>query len=226
MSGVVGSIPSFTRSGRPAFSAAASFSARAPFGRLSTASRANRAAASEGSGSIRPNARLPRSAEPVAVRPFGRRKPGRRAFVGALKSRTSVRVSDPDNIVYLRDHAAALDPPAGVQGGDFAGGEKPPKPKLKKIRLGVILIGLAALAGVSTVFGMMMAVASDLPSIENRSIYHGAQNSKIYDVNGRQIGLITGKQNQVLVGYNSISPTMRNAIISIEDRRFYDNRGI
>jgi penicillin-binding protein 1A len=135
-------------------------------------------------------------------------------------------VSDPDNIVYLRDHAAALDPPSGLQSGEDEGGTRPPRPKLKKIRLGVILIGLACLAGVSTVFGMMMAVAADLPDLESRSIYRGAQNSKIYDVNGRQIGLITGSQNQVLVTYNQISPAMRNSIIAIEDRRFYDNRGI
>src|SRR4051794_13824766 len=158
---------------------------------------------------------------------FGRRTPVWHARPSRLhQTHLPFRVSDPDNIVYLRDHAAALDPPSGLQSGEGAGGERPPRPKLKKIRLGVILVGLAALAGVSTVFGMMMAVAADLPDLENRSIYHGAQNSKIYDVNGRQIGLITGKQNQVLVGYNSISPTMRNAIISIEDRRFYDNRGI
>jgi penicillin-binding protein 1A len=137
-------------------------------------------------------------------------------------------LSDQDNIVYLRDHSAALEPPAGLQTGDGQGdgAPRPPRPKLKKLRLLFIFAGLAGLAAVSTVFGMMMAVAADLPDLENRSIYHGAQNSKIYDVNGRQIGLITGSQNQVLVGYNQISPAMRNAMISIEDRRFYDNRGI
>ena len=72
-----------------------------------------------------------------------------------------------------------------------------------------------------------MAVASDLPDLENRQIYNGARNSVIYDVNGkRRIGLITGRQNQVLVGYDQISPAMRNAIVAIEDKRFYENRGI
>ena len=42
---------------------------------------------------------------------------------------------------------------------------------MRKLRLLLILIGLGALAVVSTVFGMMMAVASDLPQIENRQVY-------------------------------------------------------
>ena len=38
----------------------------------------------------------------------------------------------------------------------------------------------AVLGYVSTVFGMMMAVASDLPSLENRAQYDRAENSKLY----------------------------------------------
>ena len=45
------------------------------------------------------------------------------------------------------------------------------KPRVRKLRLLLILVGLGALAVVSTVFGMMMAVASDLPQIENRQQY-------------------------------------------------------
>ena len=45
------------------------------------------------------------------------------------------------------------------------------KPKVRKLRLFWILFGLGALAIVSTIFGMMMAVASDLPQIENRAEY-------------------------------------------------------
>jgi penicillin-binding protein 1A len=44
----------------------------------------------------------------------------------------------------------------------------------------LILLGLGALAVVSTVFGMMMAVASDLPQIENRQVYRAAVNSYLY----------------------------------------------
>ena len=45
---------------------------------------------------------------------------------------------------------------------------KPPRRhvRIRKLRLLLLLIGLGLLAAVSTVFGMMMAVASDLPKLE------------------------------------------------------------
>ena len=59
-------------------------------------------------------------------------------------------------------------------------GDPPVKPKLKKLRLAVILAGLAGLALVSTVFGMMMAVSSDLPQLENRAEYKRSTNSVVF----------------------------------------------
>ena len=55
----------------------------------------------------------------------------------------------------------------------------PPRPKVKKLRLAFILFGLACLAVVSTVFGMLMAVASDLPSLENKAEFRSAKNSEL-----------------------------------------------
>src|SRR5688500_4385257 len=57
------------------------------------------------------------------------------------------------------------------------------RPRLKKLRVVLVLLGLAVLALVSWVFGIMMAVAQDLPSLENREQYRNAQNSVIYDRN-------------------------------------------
>src|SRR3954452_18085959 len=53
--------------------------------------------------------------------------------------------------------------------GGGEGGEPPeplPRPKIKWLRLTFLIGGLGVLAAVSTVFGMMMAVASDLPEID------------------------------------------------------------
>jgi penicillin-binding protein 1A len=102
----------------------------------------------------------------------------------------------------------------------------PPRPKLKKLRLTLILAGLSGLALVSTVFGMMMAVASDLPQLENLPQYRHAQNSTLLDDQGRPLGLLVSNQNRVLVTYDQIAPAMRHAIIAIEDRRFYTNSGV
>ena len=116
-------------------------------------------------------------------------------------------------------------------------GPPPRKPKLKKLRLALLVAGLSILALVSTVFGMLMAVASDLPSLENRAQYQRAQNSVLYaddfgctdlddETKCRQIAKLTGNQNRILVGENEISPNVKNAVIAIEDRRFYSHEGV
>jgi penicillin-binding protein 1A len=116
-------------------------------------------------------------------------------------------------------------------------GPPPPKPKLKKLRLALVFIGLSVLALISTVFGMLMAVASDLPSLENRAQYRSAKNSVLYadnwgckdldkDSDCQEIAKLTGNQNRILVGENEISPNVKNAVIAIEDRRFYSHKGV
>src|SRR5262245_60541021 len=111
------------------------------------------------------------------------------------------------------------------------GDREPPEPprvrtRVKKLRLLAIIVPLALLAIVSTLFGMMMAVASDLPDLENRKEYQDAKNSVLEDANGKALGVLTNNQSRVLVNYGDISPYMRNAIIAIEDRRFYTNSGV
>ncbi len=111
-----------------------------------------------------------------------------------------------------------------------AAGEPPArKPKVKKLRLLLILTGLGALALVSTVFGMMMAVASDLPQLENKAEYHRAKNSIVYSdrASGREkLARLTGNENRILLKEQDISPNITNAVIAIEDRRFYEHDGV
>ena len=133
--------------------------------------------------------------------------------------------------------------PAGPPGGRFtrANGSEPqppgpPKPKLKKLRLALVLVGLTVLALISTVFGMLMAVASDLPALENRAEYNAAKNSVLFaDLPGckesdsekcQEIARLTGNQNRILLGPNEISPNIKNAVIAIEDKRFYEHEGV
>jgi penicillin-binding protein 1A len=105
-------------------------------------------------------------------------------------------------------------------------GPPPVRSRVKKLRLLAIFLPLTLLAIVSTVFGMMMAVASDLPDLENRKEYQDAKNSVLVDSQNREIGLLTNNQSRVLVSFEDIPRNMRNAIISIEDRRFYENSGV
>jgi penicillin-binding protein 1A len=102
----------------------------------------------------------------------------------------------------------------------------PRRPRIKKLRVFSIFVGLSLLAFVSTVFGMMMAVASDLPQLENREQYRSSKNNSVLlDYRGRQLGILTNNQNVVLVGQYQIAPAMKHATIAIEDKRFYTNPG-
>jgi penicillin-binding protein 1A len=105
--------------------------------------------------------------------------------------------------------------------GDGDGGP-PVKLRIRKLRVLALLVGLGLLAAVSTVFGMMMAVASDLPQLEEPS----ARNSVLVDRRGVPLGRLTGNQNRILVTENQIAPVMKHAIIAIEDKRFYTNDGV
>jgi penicillin-binding protein 1A len=107
------------------------------------------------------------------------------------------------------------------------GDGRPRKPRVRKLRLMVIMTGFATLAFISTVFGMMMAVASDIPQIENEQQYkHDLANSYLYDDQGRQIGLFAPPNNVVIDSIGDISPSMQDAIVSIEDKRFWTNPGV
>ncbi len=104
------------------------------------------------------------------------------------------------------------------------------RPRVKWLRLLLLLVPLGLLAVVSTVFGMMMAVASDLPDLENRPEYRergGARNSVMVDVRGEELGLLASNSNRIILADSGdISGYMKSAIIAVEDERFFENSGV
>jgi penicillin-binding protein 1A len=100
------------------------------------------------------------------------------------------------------------------------------KPRLKKLRVLFVLLGLGVLAVVSMVFGMMMAVSQDLPAIYNFAQYKASKNSEVFDASGEPIGTLTSNQNKILLTSGQISPNIKNAVVSIEDSRFYEHNGV
>lgn len=103
---------------------------------------------------------------------------------------------------------------------------KPPKPKIKKLRILFIVLGLGVLGFCSAFFGLVMAVSQDLPSIENHAQFRTAKNSVVTDSQGQYLGTLSNNENQMLLSAEQISPNMKNAVVSIEDTRFYEHRGI
>ncbi len=100
------------------------------------------------------------------------------------------------------------------------------KPRLKKLRILFVVMGLGVLGLVSMVFGMMAAVSRDLPAIYDFAQYKESKNSEVYDASGEPIGTLTSDQNKILLTAGQISPNVKNAVVSIEDTRFYEHSGV
>jgi penicillin-binding protein 1A len=99
------------------------------------------------------------------------------------------------------------------------------RPRLKRLRFVSILFAVLLLGLISFVFGMFMAVASTLPSLDNRAEFDNARNSVLLDDQGRQLGVLS-RQNQILLTPSEIPAIVKEAVISIEDKRFRSNSGI
>src|SRR3954449_13449463 len=87
------------------------------------------------------------------------------------------------------------------------------RPRLKRLRLALILFGLSLLALVSTAFGMMMAVTRDLPQLENRSEFNHAQNSLLTDVHGDYLATLAD-QGRTIIPPHNISPPIQHSLLT------------
>jgi penicillin-binding protein 1A len=99
------------------------------------------------------------------------------------------------------------------------------RPRVKRLRFLLILFAVLLLGLISFVFGIFMAVASDLPSLTKFSQLKEAQSSVLLDDLGHPIGVIS-EQNRVIVTPQEIPPIVKQAVISIEDKRFQTNSGV
>ncbi len=89
-----------------------------------------------------------------------------------------------------------------------------------------VLLGLGILAVVSMIFGMMAAISQDLPAIYDFAQYKASKNSEVVDSSGEPLGTLTSDHNKILLNSTQISPNIKNAVVSIEDSRFYEHDGV
>jgi penicillin-binding protein 1A len=99
------------------------------------------------------------------------------------------------------------------------------RPRLKRLRFLLILFAVLLLGLVSFVFGIFVSVASDLPSLTKFSQLKDAKSSVLLDDLGHPLGVVS-QQNRVIVTPGEIPPIVKEAVISIEDKRFRTNSGV
>jgi membrane peptidoglycan carboxypeptidase len=95
------------------------------------------------------------------------------------------------------------------------------------VKLFVVALLLALIAGLAVAAGAIYALSRDLPSLENLRRHTNAVNTVLYDRTGKNvIAELHGAENRVLVPSEKIPQVMKDATVAVEDERFYEHHGI
>jgi len=101
-----------------------------------------------------------------------------------------------------------------------------PRRRVRKRRLAALLAVLVVAAGLSFTFGLVRAVASEIPALDPAA-QRSDVDTVVYAENGRSVlAVLRGDESRVLVKTEDIAPIMRQAIVSVEDQRFFEHDGI
>jgi penicillin-binding protein 1A len=81
---------------------------------------------------------------------------------------------------------------------------------------------------VSFAYGLVLGIRSELPQLDPaRSSHRLEQNGYVYDSTGKRVlAVLRGSEARVLVDSAEIAPVMKQAIVAIEDQRFFEHRGV
>jgi penicillin-binding protein 1A len=78
---------------------------------------------------------------------------------------------------------------------------------------------------VFSAFQTVLSFIEDLPDLEDFTPTENALTSKIYASDGTLIDTFHGEENRELVSYEQIPKNLINAVIAIEDERYYQHKG-
>ncbi|MFO7572262.1 MAG: PBP1A family penicillin-binding protein [Gaiellaceae bacterium] len=102
----------------------------------------------------------------------------------------------------------------------------PRRRRVRKLRLAALVGVLVVLAGIAFTFGVVRAVASEVPALDPAR-QSTEIDTVVYASNGRSVlAVLRGAESRVLVESQDIAPIMRQAIVSVEDQRFFEHKGI
>jgi penicillin-binding protein 1A len=98
--------------------------------------------------------------------------------------------------------------------------------RIRKLRLVALLLLLFLLGTTAFMFGLITAVASQIPTCDPARVQREVD-GYIYANDGHTIlATLRGSESRLLVGTADIAPIMQQAIVAIEDKRFYEHNGV
>ena len=105
--------------------------------------------------------------------------------------------------------------------------------RIRKSRLLALLTVLGLLGSVSFSFGLITAIAGELPQLDPARQLEQEVNGHIYAAASegspgppRVLAVLRGSEARTLVGFDEVNPWMRHAIVAVEDRRYWEHRGV
>ena len=98
--------------------------------------------------------------------------------------------------------------------------------RIRKLRLLALVLILFVLGLASFSFGLITAVASQVPNCDPRRVPHEVDGHIYANDNHTILATLRGSQSRILVDTDQISPIMQQAIVAVEDKRFYEHNGV
>ena len=103
----------------------------------------------------------------------------------------------------------------------------PKRRRIRKLRFLALLSVLVFVSLVSFVFGLVSAIASDVAALEPSTTKRPQQLGYIYASDGKTVlATLRGDESRIVVASDDISPLMKQAIVAVEDRRFWEHQGV
>jgi len=88
----------------------------------------------------------------------------------------------------------------------------------------IVLIMLTLL--VSLGVGFAVSLVKTIPVLDSTGLDNYAVTSYVYDNKGKLLAELHGEENRIPVELKDVSPNMINALLAIEDQRFYQHHGL
>lgn len=96
----------------------------------------------------------------------------------------------------------------------------------KIFRICIFVLLALFIIGAGIVLGVVTGIIDKTDNIDLEDIQSYSLTSFVYDKDGQEIGKYSGLENRVLVEFKDLPQTLIDAVISIEDERFYSHKGV
>ncbi|MBN2405726.1 MAG: PBP1A family penicillin-binding protein [Coriobacteriia bacterium] len=182
--------------------------------------RRNRSSAGNRSSASNRKNPAPRQRQRTNAQPTPRKR-APRAGAGSSGQATQRPVRKTPN----RQAGAVKRRPSGQKSPARKPARKPRSVWRKVLRIAAIATGLGIVGGLIAVGVVYASVSKDLPDLQNPTKGRD-QTSVIYDRNGDVLTELYAEQNRTDVAFEQIPVQLRQAVISTEDQRYYEHKGV